>query len=101
MLFLLLALTDSTKRDLKTRSLCLYYEQIREQMRLGTYLWHEKSMVWAAGPIHEKKKFGADYEKLLRAVFSTFCGQKEIFENIIASALITWNNGQKIFFFMI
>ena len=58
MLFLLLALTDSTKRDLKTRSLCLYYEQIREQMRLGTYLWHEKSMVWADGPIHEKKSLG-------------------------------------------
>ena len=36
---------------------------------------------WAAGPVH-KKKLGADYEQLLRAVFSCFGGQ-----NTIVSAL--------------
>ena len=36
---------------------------------------------WAVG-----KKVWADYEQLLREVFSTFCGQKKI-ENIVASAL--------------
>ena len=36
------------------------------------------------------KKVWADYEQLLREVFSTFCGQKKKkkkFENIVASAL--------------
>ena len=36
------------------------------------------------------KKVWADYEQLLREVFSTFCGQKKkenFFENIVASAL--------------
>ena len=36
------------------------------------------------------KKVWADYEQLLREVFSTFCGQKKkkkIIENIVASAL--------------
>ena len=37
---------------------------------------------WAVG-----KKLLADYEQLLREVFSTFCGQKFFFENIVASAL--------------
>ena len=40
---------------------------------------------WAVG-----KKVWADYEQLLREVFSTFCGQKKKkkkFENIVASAL--------------
>ena len=39
---------------------------------------------WAVG-----KKVWADYEQLLREVFSTFCGQKKkknFFENIVASA---------------
>ena len=37
---------------------------------------------WAVG-----KKVWADYEQLLREVFSTFCGQKKKIENIVASAL--------------
>ena len=36
--------------------------------------------VWAAGPVH-KKKYGTDYEQLLRAVFSCFL------KNTIAYAL--------------
>ena len=49
--------------------------------------------IWAVGcglgwPV--LKKVWADYEQLLREVFSTFCGQKrkkKFFENIVASAL--------------
>ena len=45
--------------------------------------------IWAVGcglgwPV--LKKGWADYEQLLREVFSTFCGQKKN-ENIVASAL--------------
>jgi hypothetical protein len=41
---------------------------------------------WAAGPVHEKKKFGADYEQLLRG-FLCFHWPKKSFENTVASAL--------------
>ena len=46
--------------------------------------------IWAGfGPVgNTEKKVWADYEQLLRVVFSTFLGQKKyIFENIVASAL--------------
>ena len=38
--------------------------------------------VWAAGPVL-KKKVGADYEQLLRVVFSCFQGQKKIMKKCI------------------
>ena len=43
-------------------------------------------MVWVAGP----KKFGADYEQLLRAVFDVFRGKRKVyffFLNFAASFL--------------
>ena len=51
--------------------------------------------VWAAGPVL-KKKFWADYEQLLRVVFSCFQGQKKIKSlNIVASALKSCINEAK------
>ena len=52
--------------------------QIREQMRLGTNLWHEKSILgWFGQPgQYCEKKFGANYEQLLRPVFLCFHGEK-------------------------
>ena len=49
------------------------------------YFW----AVWAARPVH-KKMLGADFEQLLRAVFSCFQGQNcflNFFEDTVASAL--------------
>ena len=44
--------------------------------------------VWAAGPVL-KKKLGANYEQLLREVFSCFRGKKYN-ENTTASVLRNW-----------
>ena len=49
----------------------------------------EKNRFWAVGcglGWAVEKKAWADYEQLLRVIFSTFCGKKK-FENIVASAL--------------
>ena len=48
--------------------------------------------IWAGfGPVGNTKKNWADYEQLLKAVFSCFQGQKKTFkiyfENILASTL--------------
>ena len=49
-----------------------------------------KNQFWAglgSQAVLVKKKFGADYEQLMRAFFLCFQGQKKSFGNIIASAL--------------
>jgi hypothetical protein len=54
--------------------------QIRRQMRLGTYLLYEKSILgcglWAGLGWTVKKKVWADYEQLLWPVFLSFHGQE-------------------------
>ena len=57
------------------------------------HFYDMKNRFWAVGcglGWAEGKKVWADYEQLLREVFSTFCGQKKkyiFFENIAVSAL--------------
>jgi hypothetical protein len=48
-----------------------YQSQIRRQMSLGTFLKYEKSILgWFGQPgQYCEKKFGPDYEQLLRLVF--------------------------------
>ena len=52
---------------------------IMEKSRGGRFLW-KISKIWAGfGPVgNTEKKIGADYEQLLRAVFSSFQGQKNV-----------------------
>ena len=64
----------------------------------------EKS-IWAglgSRPVHEKKKFGGDYEQLLRAFFLCFQGQKKIFaiKNIKKRPQKLLIICPKLFFFM-
>ena len=56
--------------------------------RAGNHFYGTEYDIWADfWPVGntEKKRFGADYEQVLRAVFSCFQGKK--FKNIVASAL--------------
>ena len=68
-----------------------YHRQ--ENRRLVGHFYDMKNLFWAVGcglGWAVGKKVWADYEQLLREVFSTFCGQKKKkkkFENIVASAL--------------
>ena len=58
---------------------CTSDTQIRKQMLVPDILWYEKSILgcrlWGVG-WNVKKKVWANYEQLLMAVFSTFCGQR-------------------------
>ena len=61
-------------------------------MSLGTYLQYEKSILdWFLQPDSTvKKKFGVDYEQLLRPILLCFHGQKinsKFFKNILGSSL--------------
>ena len=58
-----------------------FHAQISRQMSLGTYIpiYNMKNQFWAglgSQASTVKKKFGADYEQLLRLVFLSFHGQK-------------------------
>ena len=63
------------------------------ERRLDWVFYKTEMKIWAVGcglGWTVLKKVWADYEQLLREVFSTFCGQKKKkkkFENIVASAL--------------
>ena len=62
------------------------------ERRLDWVFYKTEMKIWAVGWClgwTVLKKVWADYEQLLREVFSTFCGQKKkiFFENIVASAL--------------
>ena len=68
------------------------YSHKQEKRRLVGHFYDMKNRFWAVGcglGWAVGKKVWADYEQLLREVFSTFCGQKKKkkFENIVASAL--------------
>ena len=71
---------------------------------VSNFYWTEIE-IWAGfGPVGNTEKNWADYEKLLRSVFSCFQGQnffKTIFKHILVSALkscIKWNNKKKIWY---
>ena len=58
----------------------------------GRHFYGAENEIWAGfGPpvSNTEKKIGADYEQLLRVIFSSFQGQKNIFffSNIVAPAL--------------
>ena len=63
------------------------------ERRLDWVFYKTEMKIWAVGcglGWTVLKKVWADYEQLLREVFSTFCGQKKKkkkIENIVASAL--------------
>ena len=48
--------------------------------RAGRYFYGTENEIWAGcGPVgNTEKKWGADYEQLLRAVFSCFQGKKRV-----------------------
>ena len=48
--------------------------------RAGRHFNGTENVIWAGfGPVgNTEKKFGVDYEQLLRAVFSCFHGQKNV-----------------------
>ena len=58
----------------------------------GRHFYGAENEIWAGfGPpvSNTEKKIGADYEQLLRVIFSSFQGQKNtyFFSNIVAPAL--------------
>jgi hypothetical protein len=60
--------------------------------REGRHFYGTKNEIWAGfGSVgNTEKKFGADYEQLLRVIFFMFSGEKSsiiFFLNIVASAL--------------
>jgi hypothetical protein len=56
---------------------CRVYAQTREQTLGGTFLCYEKSILGCGLGWAVELKVWADYEQLLREVFSTFCGKKK------------------------
>ena len=69
----------------------MYLNHRQENRRLVGHFYDMKNRFWAVGcglSWAVGKKVWADYEQLLREVFSTFCGQKKKkFEIVVASAL--------------
>ena len=51
-----------------------------QRSRAGRHFYGIENVIWAGfGPIgNTEKKMGADYEQLLRAVFSCFQGKKRV-----------------------